>query len=177
LPAPPPPLQSSSTSTTVRATSSPRRPSAPPPPTSTSALRPSNAGAAQKRHPTGHQNQNRKSPQAPPKIQGKHQQGPGHGTALKAPQLKKIPELLPIFVEMVSVILPSSNPPFFPPCLRSIFTLGAGGGPSDKFFYCLFFRCAPRYVHGDRLMDSLVILVLDQRAVELVYECNLLLWG
>jgi hypothetical protein len=117
LPAPPPPLQSSSSSATVRATSSPRRPSAPPPPTSTSGLRPSNAGAAQKRHLTGHQNQNRKSPQAPPKIQGqgKHQQGPGHGAALKAPQLKKIPELLPIFVEMVSVILPSSNPPFFPP--------------------------------------------------------------
>ncbi len=81
LPAPPPPSPPSAPS------ASPRRPAPPPPLT-----QPSNASTAQKRHST---DQNRKSPQTP-KVRDKQA-----SNALKPPQLKKIPELLPVFVEMV----------------------------------------------------------------------------
>ena len=170
---PPPPPQSSLSPATIRATSSPRRPEAPPPPAG--APRPSGASTAPKRHPTSHQNQNRKSPQAP-KNQGKHQQASGHGAALKPPQLKKIPELLPIYVEMVSCNFTITEPSlFFPP--QSSPPALVADLLTKSFIVFFFCRCAPRYAHGDSLMDSLVILVLDQRAVELVYEYNILLRG
>jgi hypothetical protein len=122
-----------------------RTPSTPQPP---------NTNIAQKPHPT---NQIRKSSQAAPKGQGKQ----AASETLKPPQLKKISELLPIFVEMVRCH--NSNRVFL-------------------FFYLLisfffpFVRCAHRYAHGDGLMDNqLVILALDQPAIELGYEYSILL--
>jgi Domain of unknown function in PX-proteins (DUF3818) len=99
LPAPPP-LSSPSSPSAIRAPV--RRTTAP------SAPQPLNASTTQKRNPT---NQTRKSSQAPTKGQGKQ----AASEALKPPQLKKIPELLPIFVEMVRCH--NSNPFLFPPFL------------------------------------------------------------
>jgi len=96
LPAPPP-LSPSSSPSAIRAPV--RRTTTP------SAPQPLNDSTTQKRHPT---NQTRKSSQAPPKGQGKQ----AASEALKPPQLKKIPELLPIFVEMVRCH--NSNLVFFP---------------------------------------------------------------
>ena len=81
------------------------------------------ARASQKRYPS------QNLPQAPkPKRQSKPAPG-----GLKPPELKKIAELLPIFVEMVC---------------RNFSPL-----PEVALMFLLFCRCAPRYVHGNNQRD------------------------
>jgi hypothetical protein len=87
------------------------------------------ARTSEKRYPSKNQNQ----PQAPPKRQSKPASG-----APKPPELKKIAELLPLFVEMVC---PEQNSSPLPRAAL-------------MFLLCLFRRCAPRYVHGNDQRDS-----------------------
>jgi hypothetical protein len=70
----------------------------PPQPSSSPSRRPERASAAAPPHsPKARTSQKRYASQKPPQVPPKR---PGHG-ALKLPELKKITELLPIFVEMV----------------------------------------------------------------------------
>jgi hypothetical protein len=82
-----PPLQTSSPSAAAHAPAPPARHPARASVSTAAPPHPPNSHTPQKRYPS------QKLPQVPPKRQG-------HG-ALKAPELKKITELLPIFVEMV----------------------------------------------------------------------------
>lgn len=82
-----PPLQTSSPSAAAHAPAPPARHPARASVSTAAPPHPPNSHTPQKRYPS------QKLPQVPPKRQG-------HGT-LKAPELKKITELLPIFVEMV----------------------------------------------------------------------------
>ena len=112
---------------------------------SASSVRPApnvHARASDKRYPS-------QNPSQAPKRQSK----PAHG-ALKPPELKKIAELLPIFVEMVC---------------RNFSPLA--GGSANISPVLLFRRCAPRYIHENDLRDSQAsILNLDRWGIEFVCE-------
>jgi hypothetical protein len=145
LPPPSPPAQSATRASSAAAPVPPSRlpertPSAAAPP------HPPNARTPQKRYPTG-----QKLPQVPKRQKSK----PPPGT-LKPPELKKIAELLPIFVEMVRQIT---------------FTLAG----AVHLLICqqnctLFRRCAPRYVHGNGLRDSQPPILALERGAEFGFE-------
>ncbi len=130
----PPPQSSSASSSASPSRRLVRAPTAP--------SRPSNARVSHKRFPS------QSSPQVP-----KRQSKPAP-EALKPPELKKLVELLPIFVEMVR---------------QNRFTLPGAEHTSNVSFFVLARRSAPHYVYGLRLRDNQPqILTLDKWGIEFV---------
>ncbi|KAH9965746.1 hypothetical protein BC827DRAFT_1126019 [Russula dissimulans] len=101
---PPPTTRTPPTPTPSRNRPTPSAPQQPSLSLSLSASQPSSAPARAPNRGTAAQIRNtadlRKSPELSKKPTSKHTPGPG---ALKPPELKKLPELLPIFVEMVCI--------------------------------------------------------------------------